>query len=293
MSAAAAVERVIDRPHGIRVPYAAVGAADLESARAATRRMVALHSMGSTALHERDAYQPLVDRGWVVVTFDQRGHGAATPATDPERFTPHEMAGDLLAILDDLGWSSAWLYGGSMGCVPSLAAAARAPHRVEGLFLLAPAFGASPNVAASDFAEVARAFRDGQVAGLDAYREWASRFTAEEPALSEHVQQFAVHDPASVGVWMEVVAGWTIPNELEALESFRQPVLVLSWPDDPIHPWALGEELARRAPEGRFVTPEWDRLVSGEWVVADVVAREIAALDDPAQTQASLPRNAM
>src|SRR5438445_13420261 len=69
----------------------------------ATRRYVV---MGSTAL-ERSGHR--------VVAYDARGHGASDPASDPGAYTYADLAGDLLALLDERGIERATLAGASMG----------------------------------------------------------------------------------------------------------------------------------------------------------------------------------
>lgn len=74
-----------------------------------------------------------------VVAYDRRGFGQSAPSTEP--FTHVE---DLLAVLDQIGASRAWLVGSSAGGGIALDAALTAPERVAGLILLAPAVSGAP-----------------------------------------------------------------------------------------------------------------------------------------------------
>lgn len=65
-----------------------------------------------------------IDTGWVetltgagyrAITLDNRGHGESEKPYDPERYYPHDMAGDAVALLDHLGIGRAAIMGYSMG----------------------------------------------------------------------------------------------------------------------------------------------------------------------------------
>jgi 3-oxoadipate enol-lactonase len=68
-----------------------------------------------------------------VVRFDLRGHGRSS---GPAPGVPYSYSGDLLALLDHLGITSALLVGLSMGGRAVLHTALVAPERVRGLVLL-------------------------------------------------------------------------------------------------------------------------------------------------------------
>jgi 3-oxoadipate enol-lactonase len=71
--------------------------------------------------------------GYRVVTWDERGHGAAE---HDGTWSYWDSADDLLALLDQLGVDQAVLAGMSQGGFLSLRAALRAPERVRALVLL-------------------------------------------------------------------------------------------------------------------------------------------------------------
>jgi pimeloyl-ACP methyl ester carboxylesterase len=75
-----------------------------------------------------------------LVAYDRRGFGQSAPSTEP--FTHVE---DLLAVLDQLGVSQAWLVGSSAGGGIALDTALTTPERVAGLILLAPAVSGAPD----------------------------------------------------------------------------------------------------------------------------------------------------
>lgn len=70
-----------------------------------------------------------------VVAMDMRGFGDSTRSPSGDYSVP-AMAGDIVALLDHLGWTRAVLVGHSMGGRNTSFAAARNPQRVAGLVLV-------------------------------------------------------------------------------------------------------------------------------------------------------------
>jgi pimeloyl-ACP methyl ester carboxylesterase len=81
-------------------------------------------------------FAPLADAlasDHTVVTYDPRGF-AGSPIDDPDQpSTPEQRAGDIVAILDDLGAECADVFGSSGGAVTGLALASLYPGRVRTL----------------------------------------------------------------------------------------------------------------------------------------------------------------
>lgn len=213
---------------------------------------------------------PLVEDGWTIVAPDQRGHGRSTPVTDSELLSLDLCANDVLAVMDELGWDRAWLTGGSMGCAPVMAAAVSAPHRVEGLMLLAPAFGRERNAGHEDFAEIADAFGEGGFeAGAAAWERRLRARGAGDALIVQQRQQLAQHDVASLACFLRTVTAWTLPETLDRLSELEVPVIVVSWDGDDVHPRALAEEIAQLAPLGRHVSIDHGAMSRGEVTLLD------------------------
>ncbi|OWZ16361.1 hypothetical protein PHMEG_0009854 [Phytophthora megakarya] len=69
-----------------------------------------------------------------ILTFDNRGVGGSTSPIGP--YTTSNMAEDVLALLDHIGWEQTHIVGYSMGGMISLELANMAPERVKSLSLL-------------------------------------------------------------------------------------------------------------------------------------------------------------
>ena len=87
----------------------------------------------------------LVAAGYRVLTWDVRGHGRSQPMG--ERMSLEAVAGDLLALLEEVDTERAVLVGESFGGMAIQEALRRAPDRVVGLVVIgAPPLTSQPNV---------------------------------------------------------------------------------------------------------------------------------------------------
>jgi pimeloyl-ACP methyl ester carboxylesterase len=89
---------------------------------------------------------PLAARGVDVVAYDRRGFGETAATAEP-----HSDVDDLIAVLDaTTDGRPVCLVGNSMGGRVALDLALRAPDRVAGLVLLAPAVSGAPEIGDDD-----------------------------------------------------------------------------------------------------------------------------------------------
>jgi pimeloyl-ACP methyl ester carboxylesterase len=90
----------------------------------------------------------LVDAGYQVITYDQRGYGASDKPTEVEAYSIPFLALDATAILDHLGIERAHFVGHDWGAAVVWAVASLAPDRVDHLVALSvghpSAFAAMP-----------------------------------------------------------------------------------------------------------------------------------------------------
>ncbi len=189
--------------------------------------------------------------------FDARGHGETRPLGNPERIGIASFADDLLALMDHLDIPRAIIGGISMGAAISINVALRFPERVLGLVLSRPAWLDSPqpgNVAVfTQIAELIR--RHGARAGGEEFRrsELYQKLCREAPDTANSLlAQFNHPRAEETVVKLERIPKDTPLYSLSALGSIRVPTLVLANRQDPIHPFAYGEILARTIPGAEF-----------------------------------------
>jgi pimeloyl-ACP methyl ester carboxylesterase len=247
-------EREVERD-GVRVSASDDGsgpAVVLLHGLTATRRYVV---MGSSAL-ERSGHR--------VIAYDARGHGRSSPAPVPSAYGYDELAGDLLAVMDELGIARAVLAGASMGGHTALALALAEPERVAGLVVITPGYDPETYDAPARLEHwdaLANGLRLGGVEGFlaaydidsvpESYRDTVVKVIRQRLALHEH--------PDALADALRVVPRsqpFGPLSALEALRSIRVTVVASADGPDPEHPQALGEAYAAAIPGARLVLDE-------------------------------------
>lgn len=118
-----------------RLRLAAVEMAVAE-AGAGGRPLLAVHGFTGA----KEDFTPWLDRlaarGWHAVAPDLRGHGHTSKPADEGAYSVGALAGDLLDLLDALGWPRCAVLGHSMGGVIAQRLALEAPGRLEALVLM-------------------------------------------------------------------------------------------------------------------------------------------------------------
>jgi pimeloyl-ACP methyl ester carboxylesterase len=227
---------------GIRLPYTIDGDGE--------RHLVFAHGLMGVASLERVALRPLVEAGWTVVTFSQRGHADATPITDAARYDPDEMGADLWAVADAAGFDECWIGGGSMGAATSFRAALAAPERVRGLITVVPAIRDAEHPMVWMFDVLADQLRDN---GMDGYVAFITDFLVGNGAgdeAREFAEALRVHDPASLECALRAVPRWRMADVPSAYAGLRFPVIVAGQDNDPVHPLQTARDVAAAAGVG-------------------------------------------
>ncbi|UJR78431.1 alpha/beta fold hydrolase [Sandaracinus amylolyticus] len=98
--------------------------------------VLCLPSLGDTRAQYRALAPQLLERGARVLTADLRGHGESDATFT--RHDVHDLAEDVIAVLDAARVERAVIAGSSISGAAALLAAARHPERISGLLLLGP-----------------------------------------------------------------------------------------------------------------------------------------------------------
>jgi 3-oxoadipate enol-lactonase len=218
----------------------------------ATRRYVV---MGSRAL-ERGGHR--------VIAYDARGHGASSPAPEPEAYRYEDLAADLLAVLDDRGIDRAVLAGASMGAHTIIRFALDHGDRVAGLVVITPAF--EPDSTQDEERRLARwdalskGLRDGGVEGfVEAYGVPNVPERWHETVYKVLRQRLGAHEhPEAVADALRAVPRSRPFEDWDELAEIDLPAVVVASRDeaDPEHPYAVGERYAEALPHARLLSEE-------------------------------------
>ena len=99
--------------------------------------MVLLHGLSATRRNVVQGSRALVKRGYRLISYDARGHGASSPAPG---YDYADLVGDLEAVLAELDLETAALVGSSMGAATAMAFTLDHPERVPALVQITPAY---------------------------------------------------------------------------------------------------------------------------------------------------------
>ena len=183
-----------------------------------------------------------------LVRFDHRGHGGSP--TSPGPYSIEDLAGDVLALMDELGLERPSYCGLSIGGMIGMWLAANVPERIDRLVLMSTA-AHMPN--ASAYAERAVAVRaQGSLERIaDAVLErWLTPgFAAERPDVRVGLRAIlTATDPEAYASCCEAIAALDLRDQLGAITA---PTLVISGADDVATPVELQETIASRIPSAR------------------------------------------
>ena len=191
-----------------------------------------------------------------LIRYDARGHGKSGASYAPGDYRWKNLAGDMVAILDESG-SDTYIAGGqSMGCATSIYAALATPQRTKALLLVNPPTAWETRAdQASLYGKMALAAR------LLGGRTLARLVTMQPERLIPAWMVAELGDEVnSIGESIKTINGKTLATILrgaalcdlpprEELKKLAMPALILAWEGDRSHPVETAEELAGLMPE--------------------------------------------
>jgi pimeloyl-ACP methyl ester carboxylesterase len=218
--------------------------------------IVLLHGLSATRRNVVHGSRHLVKRGYRLIAYDARGHGASSPASS---YAYAEQLSDLEAVLGELAIERAALAGSSMGAAVAMAFALEHPERVPALVQITPAYAGRAR-ADESWERMASALERG---GIDAFVEAAQsdrlpeRWRTTARQASRQRMERHLHLDAVARALREVPrsVAW---NGLDALERLEIPVLLVASRDeaDRLHPLAVAQEYERRLPHAELVVEQ-------------------------------------
>ena len=213
--------------------------------------------MGSVALMKQFSEHPeaIAARGLHVVAYDARGHGRSGYTTRKSDYHWSSLADDMRGLMQALAIERASVYGGSMGAGTALTLALAHPESVDKLLLMSPPpFGAQLRTARRYFGAIAylyQLFGSSLTARIIMATPQAKAAQRQSPANNLRAffasQRRAAVVPAIRGLVFDSPA---LPTE--RFPEIAQPTLILTHPDDPIHPLVSGELMHERMPHARL-----------------------------------------
>ena len=222
--------------------------------------VVLLHGLSATRRNVVQGSRALLRRGYRLIAYDARGHGASSAAP---RYVYPDLIEDLEAVLDELGLERVALVGSSMGAATGMAFAMRHPERTAAVVQITPAYnGAARTGNVDDGAWDAMA--DGlERGGVDAFVDVAQPAGAGEGwkqiAREAVRQRMERHEhPLEVAQALRQMPRSAAWDGLEALREVETPVLIVASRDemDHLHPLAIAEEYARLLPNAELIVEE-------------------------------------
>jgi pimeloyl-ACP methyl ester carboxylesterase len=253
--------------------------------------VLAVHGGPGLGYEYLDAVVEELGARYRVATFQQRG---LAPSTELGDFTVAEAVSDLVAVLDELGWATAYAVGHSWGGHLVLHAAAAVPERLDGVLAVDP-LGAVGDGGASAFETELRARLPESA--LRRLAELDEKEASGALAPGDHVEALRLLWPAYFSdvrsappmpeVRLSPVAGdrlWAdlvtrLPGLEASLPSIAVPLGVLVGERSPMPPTA-GVDTAARVPSA------WSRVEPGvgHFVWTEKPGCVLAALDRLAGT---------
>jgi len=218
------------------------------------------------------------DRPFRLISMDCRGHGRTVPLGNRHFLRFNSFSNDIINLLDHLNLPKVVMGGISMGAGITLNFAVRYPDRIRALILSRASWLAEPlppNLAV--FPKIAGLIREhGARRAKELFASTAEYQTALQSSPANAASLMAQFLRERADETFEILE--SIPNDVPApdIASWKKidlPTLVLANRNDPQHPFAYGQVLAREIPGARFAEIT-GKAISGQKHVEDV-RREI------------------
>jgi 3-oxoadipate enol-lactonase len=227
---------------------------------------VLVHGLSATRRNVVQGSRHLARRGYRLIAYDARGHGASSPAADESAYEYSDLVGDLEAVIAELELDKPALVGSSMGAATTLTYTLEHQELVPALVQITPAYTGegrtAENVDGDTWEELAQALESGGVEAFvdvaqpedlpEKWREVAEEATRQRMERHQH--------PAGVAAALRVVPYSHAFDGLEQLESLEVPTLIVASRDDAdwLHEIEIARDYERRLPHVEFAVEDED-----------------------------------
>ncbi|MBJ3777080.1 alpha/beta fold hydrolase [Acuticoccus mangrovi] len=262
------------------IGYADVNGVALRYAvrRTGRPRLVLVHEMGGS-LESWDEAADSLAAHWEILSYDARGAGLSEKIIGT--VTIDDLAADLLALLDRIGWTGPVRAAGTaVGAATAIRAAVRTPDRFRALAALSPALGVPPDRRAATYATAETIERTGVRAATDHRwdRAWPPHLR-DDPARAEAARCRKLgHDPKSFAALYRMVAEMNLAPDLARLSC---PTLVLAGRFDATRPPEQVAAVAAAIPGATYEVVDSGHVMQAisPSIIADRLDRFFAATD--------------
>ena len=210
------------------------------------------HALAADSGMWAEAVSAVLGAGFRALCVDMRGHGEST--APPGDYTLHELADDIVAVLDAAGIATVHYLGLSIGGMIGEALAIHHPHRVASLMLCeAPpaALKKADAIWTPRVASVRAAKSCEPIADATMERWLTPAYAARHPERWRQIRDsVAATSPDGYCGCVAALSSFDFTRELPSL---RVPALVLYGEDDKASSHEETERLAALIPGGRFI----------------------------------------
>ncbi|NKQ54137.1 3-oxoadipate enol-lactonase [Amycolatopsis sp. K13G38] len=211
--------------------------------------VVLSNSIGSNLRMWQPQVKPLVDSGFRVIRYDTRGHGRSPVPAAP--YTIADLGGDVVALLDRLGISSAHFVGLSLGGMTGIWLAQHEPARIAGLAATFTSARTAGNAQMwRDRIAQVRESGMGVIADGSVGRWFTQPWIDAHPALAKEMREMTAATPVEgYAGCCEVLATLDL---VPGLAKITAPTLVISGAEDKSLPPEQGRQIADNVTGARF-----------------------------------------
>jgi 3-oxoadipate enol-lactonase len=205
-------------------------------------------SLGTTKAMWDPQAGPLAER-LRVIRHDHRGHGASPVPPGPYEIA--DLAGDVLALLDDLGVRRTSLVGLSLGGMVGMWLAAHAPERIDRLVLMCTAAKLGPPSLWAERAAAVREAGSTEPIADGVVDRWLTPAYAERhpDARARLRAMLAAQPPDGYAACCGAIERMDQTGDLDAI---RAPTLVIAGAEDQATPLEHLERIAGGIPGARL-----------------------------------------